>query len=112
MAEAEIEYRDSPHYTDIVSFTASCGMCDYVEFGAMNRKRLRPTASEVLADHLKQHEPGRALDIEVDWEPSGICPVCDDGIGMIGWDEDGEGVKCKDCGTTWDLDGTNGERSD
>lgn len=110
MAEAEIEYRNSHHYTDIISFTASCGMCAYVVFGAMNRQRLRPTAAEVLADHLKQHEPGRALDIEVDWEPSALCSVCEGGGDIVM--NDVETLICNECDTIWTLDGTNGERSE
>jgi hypothetical protein len=41
-------------------------------------------------------------------EPSALCSVCDDGgdINQV----DGETLQCRDCGTTWAIDGTNGER--
>ena len=54
--------------------------------------------------------PGRALDIEVDWEPSACCSVCADGVGDITQEDDG--LRCHGCGTTWDMDGTGGETTD
>lgn len=67
-------------------------------------------ASRVLRDHLDQHKPGRALDIEVSWEPVAFCSVCEDGIGNVVQEDDG--LTCRQCGTTWDMDGKQGERKE
>lgn len=90
-----------------VSLKVKCGQCSHTTFTSRLRQFM-PSASDILFEHLKQHEPGRAVDIEVDWEPSACCSVCDDGIGDIRQED--EGVTCLDCGTTWDLDGKGGER--
>lgn len=87
----------------------SCTICPYTTFTSRRTGQV-PTADEILAEHLAQHEQGRALDIEVDWEPSACCPVCPDGIGRITWDSDaGEGLICLDCKSTWDIEGKGGE---
>lgn len=57
--------------------------------------------------HQNQHRPGRALDIEVDGEPSAHCSVCPDGIGDIRTGDD-SGIECTECGTWWEHDGTGG----
>lgn len=69
---------------------------------------LDPTSLD--RDHQEQHRPGRALDIEVDWAPHARCSVCSDGIGTI--EQDDDGLACRECGTTWDLEGTMGEIDD
>ena len=66
----------------------------------------------VIRDHRAQYEPGRAPDIEVDWEPSAWCPVCEDGIGDIKWNSDGEGLICVRCKTTWTIRGEHGETAE
>lgn len=108
-AHAVIEVSE-PHDTPwglTVSVVARCSECKAVTFTGGKPDR---DWSGLLDDHLRQHAPGRALDIEVDWEPTGYCSVCEDGIGDIGRDADGEGLICKDCGTTWDIEGRSGER--
>lgn len=110
MSKSTIEFTQST-VSGIVPHTAVCGHCGYTRFGATLHATERPTASDVLADHLAQHAPGRAVDIEVDWEPSALCSVCEDGIGLIKPDDDG-GLECEECGTVWDINGTGGERSE
>lgn len=46
----------------------------------------------------------------MDWEPSAFCSVCADGIGDIVAED--EGLTCRDCGTTWGIDGKMGETSE
>lgn len=106
MSESTISFSDST--TGQTVYTVKCGHCDHVVFGGRAADAPLPSANDVLADHLEQHRPGRALDVTVDWEPSALCSVCEDGIGMIE-EQDGMLV-CTECGTTWELDGTNGER--
>lgn len=110
MSEATITFRDSPHREGIAYFEARCGQCSYAAFGSASNGK-RPTAESVLQDHLDQHKPGRAVDIEVAWELSACCSVCEDGIGSITL-SDSESLRCRDCGTVWSLDGTGGERSE
>lgn len=62
-------------------------------------------------DHSYQFEPGRARDISVDWEISALCSVCEDGIGEVEVN-DSESLRCKECNTTWDMEGGNGEREE
>jgi hypothetical protein len=61
--------------------------------------------------HGDQYEPGRAPDVAVDWVVSACCSVCEDGIGDIEVN-DSDSLRCKDCGTTWGMDGTAGERDE
>ena len=94
----------SRSWTNVV---AECSVCGYKSFTAIwtdvfNRLNRRSW----ISDHLAQHGPGRALDIEVDWEPSARCSVCADGIGDI--EQEDEGLVCQECGTSWNLDGTGG----
>ena len=67
------------------------------------------SAERCFKEHADQYLPGRAPSIQVDWEPVAYCSVCEDGIGDIVV-EDGESIRCKDCGTTWDMQGNGGER--
>lgn len=71
-------------------------------------KRVRDAFESMWVDHQEQHRPGRALDIEVDWEPSATCSVCPDG-GDIHQDSS-DTLECRQCGTVWDIDGSGGER--
>lgn len=66
--------------------------------------------SVAFRDHSAQYEPGRAPDIQVDWEPVALCPVCEDGVGDIAQVD--EGLGCKECDTTWDMVGRGGERAE
>lgn len=61
--------------------------------------------------HSRQYDPGNAPDIAVDWEISASCSVCPDGIGDVKTN-DSETVRCEECGTTWHIDGTGGERAE
>lgn len=58
--------------------------------------------------HAAQFGPGRAPDIAIEWEISALCSVCPDGIGEV-IVNDPESVICKECKTTWDMDGEQGE---
>ena len=92
---------------DGYSYEIRCTHCNHVTF-TWGRVLFSPRW--VMRDHLPQHEPGRAVDIEVDWEPSACCSVCPDGIGSVRWDnESGEGLICIECRTTWDNEGRSGE---
>lgn len=110
MAELLIE-RGKEYDNGYTSVTLKCSDCDWTAWSSMRTDRLGDPAYGRQDAHTRQHEPGRALDIEVDWTPSGLCPVCPDGIGDIGWGDDDD-VRCKDCGTTWNRDGTNGQRAE
>lgn len=92
-----------------VNVKVECSACDHVMFTGTWQPRAEARQSWI-ADHIAQHAPGRALDIEVDWEPSALCSVCEDGIGDIDLADDG--LACRECGTTWDIDGENGETND
>lgn len=81
-----------------------CSECDHVAFTGLP---VDTDATRVIASHLNQHGPGRALDIEPDWVLSVDCSVCDDGGDVK---DEGESLVCADCGTVWDRDGTGGER--
>ena len=82
-------------------FTARSG--EYLSSG----DKLIESLDGFYADHQDQHRPGRAPDIEVDWEPSATCSVCPDG-GDIHQDSS-DVLEGRGCGTTWYLDGTGGE---
>lgn len=90
-----------------MSLKVECGMCSHATFTSRLRKFMS-SASDILAAHLSQHEPGRALDIEVDWEPRATCSVCESGGDIVM--NDVETLICNECDTTWSLEGTDGER--
>lgn len=97
---------------DLFAATVRCSACDY-RVSTLYRPRygaLDEYAQLYLADHLAQHLPGRALDIEVDWVPRAFCSVCDDGLGNI--DQKNDGLVCRACGTTWGIDGMDGYRKE
>lgn len=98
------ETTHSEHLGRFVSVKVECSECDYKAWtgGSPNRDWTR-----LIDGHLAQHRPGRAVDIEVDWEPSAWCSVCEDGGDIH---QEGDGLTCRDCGTTWSIDGTYGER--
>lgn len=107
MAKAIVEIKREAHDgTTLVPVEIRCSECTYIIFTAVPA-RLVETAGELIDYHLEQHEPGRALDIEIEWILSASCSVCDDG-GDIEQDST-ETVICNDCNTTWTIDGTDGE---
>lgn len=81
-----------------------CLLCGALVYTAVRGERLHGI-TETLREHGKQHEPGRAPNIEVSWEVDASCSVCDDGGDIT---DSGDGLECLDCGTTWELDGTLG----
>jgi len=89
-------------YGDGFKVRESCNDCIYT---TETYFPWEPTGT-IIAGHLAQHDPGRALDIEVDWQPVADCTVCEDG-GDI--NATGDGLECDTCGTTWTFEGTNGE---
>lgn len=109
MANAKVTIGESTyndHIGHFASVTAECSDCDYKEWTGGNPRR---DWSHMIDHHLAQHEPGRALDIDVDWEPSASCSVCTHGGDV---QQDGDGLVCQDCGTTWNIDGTFGYRTE
>ncbi len=104
MSEVQAVIEVIQRYESWVSVKASCPLCTHVVFTGG-----RPGFdwSHILDRHLAQHQPGRARDIEVAWEPSAWCSVCEDGIGDIHHEDDG--LVCRNCGTRWDINGTGGE---
>lgn len=70
----------------------------------------RASLELVLADHERQHAPGNALDITVEWKVIADCSVCEDG-GKVDLDSDGD-LMCEKCGTYWSSDGTGGLLAD
>lgn len=70
------ETRYSEHLGFFASITGQCSDCDYTTWTSGNPDR---DWSHLIDGHLSQHDPDRALDIEVDWGPSARCSVCDDG---------------------------------
>lgn len=110
MATATItigETKYSEHIGRFASITRACSDCDFKTWTGGNPDR---DWSHLIDDHLRQHEPGRALDIDVDWTPSARCSVCEDGIGTVVQDDDG--LACRECGTRWDIEGKYGERDE
>ena len=110
MATATITITDmepSDIFGPQVSVIASCSDCDFKLWTGGSPDR---DWSHVADDHLRQHDPDRAVDIEVDWEPVAYCSVCGNGLGDIHQEDDG--LRCRDCGTTWDINGRNGERGE
>lgn len=108
-ARQEITLTPSASGSGWTAVRAECTECRYVMFTGVP-DGVDPDR-KWLADHLAQHEEGRALDIEVDWKPSALCSVCDDGVGDIeAWED--EQVRCRECGTRWDYDGRNGTREE
>lgn len=89
------------------SATVRCSDCDYA---ACTGGHPDFDWSHLIDDHLEQHNPGRAVDIDVDWEPVASCSVCPNGMGDIYQEDDG--LRCRDCGTTWDINGRRGERDE
>ncbi|WP_346007274.1 hypothetical protein [Janibacter terrae] len=86
------------------SVKASCTRCDY---WVMTWLPDGYPSDLIVRDHAAQHEPGRALDIDVDWVPRANCSVCEDGIGLIEVDADGD-LACAACRTYWSIEGKGG----
>lgn len=110
-ATAVIELRGEVDDLGWQPCTIRCSAGCYTAYTAYKKSYGDPQeyATRVIYDHLRQHKPGRALDIEVSWEPSALCNVCEDDIGDIYWPYSGT-LECRQCETTWDIDGTGGER--
>jgi len=102
----------STAHPNIRPMTILCSEGDYVIFASQRTDSTDAVdGARWIRDHLDQHKPGRAMDIAVDWEVSACCNVCEDEIGDVETD-DGETLRCRECGTTWNIDGTNGEREE
>lgn len=89
------------------SVRVTCDECGHTIYTWLPTSEM--DTARLLDDHLRQHAPGRALDITVDWEPLASCSVCGDG-GDIHTVSDG--LECRRCGTSWEIDGTCGERAE
>lgn len=107
MTTSTLEQKPSEGDPAGFSIIDRCDECPYTAY-TWSRVKLK---GSIIKEHLAQHEPGRAVDIEVNWEPSAFCSVCEDGIGDIKTN-DSESLRCDDCDTTWDIDGRNGETDD
>lgn len=68
----------------------------------------RVSGENLINNHLNQHQPDRALDIEVSYHVDADCSVCDDG-GRVDYGDDGD-IECAVCGTYWDGEGKGGMR--
>src|SRR5690625_406425 len=88
--------------------TIRCSECDFVQWSSVSTVKVsaQEYATNSIRDHLETHEPGRAPNIDVGWEPSASCSICSDGIGDV--QQDSDGLRCEVCGTYWDLDGRYG----
>lgn len=86
------------------SIKVECSECDYVAFTWVPASCKKDETR--INRHLAQHGPGRALDIEVDWQVLAECSVCEYG-GKVEADGEG-GLTCEECGTYWDIDGSGG----
>lgn len=69
-----------------------------------------PQRDRWAREHADQYEPGRAPDIEIDWTPSAVCPICDDWVDLT--TVDSETLECPQCHTTWSMNGHDGQRPD
>lgn len=106
VVEIGSEQVSEPSGRRFISVTVKCSECDYATYTGGDPDR---DWSHLIDGHLAQHEPDRALDIEVDWEPSASCSVCEDG-GDVVYEDDG--LMCRDCRTHWDIDGKSGYRAE
>lgn len=95
---------------DGVAHTAECAAADCPHL-VLAGLRTDKEYERMFKEHTDQYEPGRAPDITVDWEVSALCSVCEDGIGDIEVDSDGD-LACKECGTYWSITGDGGTRSE
>ncbi|OAV62827.1 hypothetical protein [Enteractinococcus helveticum] len=94
---------------DMVSVTAQCSACRHIAFTAIPSSYADRRIS-FIQEHIDQHAPGRAIDIEVIWEVNADCTVCENGGDIT--DVDVETLQCQQCNTTWSMDGTFGELDD
>lgn len=97
---------DSPARVAITSECSACGTTAFTGGPAHIADKPRGW----MQDHIDQHAPGRAVNLEVQWTLSADCTVCEDGGDII--DEDDETLRCQRCNTTWAFDGTFGELAD
>lgn len=58
-------------------------------------------------DFLENYKRKLVPDLEVDWSPNAMCTVCNDTEGVSVIDDF---LACENCSSTWNLDGTGGER--
>lgn len=98
------------------SVTCAAEACSFImshwDIQTRTREQNDTTAAAFFRmNHSGQYDPGRAPDISVDWVISAFCSVCEDGMGDI-QQEDSETLHCTECGTTWNMDGEDGEREE
>lgn len=87
------------------SVTFECSECSHVTF-SVTQDHVPDDVLEIRANHahdVSQHDPGRAPDIQVDFELVADCSVCEFPKGDV-QQTDHEVLTCEDCGTTWTLD--------
>lgn len=89
------------------SVVAACDTCRWTTFGWLPGNT---HTDHLTRDHADQHKPGRALDIEVEWDILADCSVCDDD-GNVSVDDEG-GLTCESCGTHWTIEGRRGTRDE
>lgn len=92
-----------------------CSGCGYYamtgKLAHLSEEDIAKFVQNHFREHADQYLPGRAPDITVEYELVASCSVCEDGTGNVVQD-DSESVRCDDCGTTWFIDGTQGEREE
>lgn len=96
------------HSPEGVTYAVSCAAsdCHYLlSAGGSDDERYR----SLFESHRSQYDPGRAPDIEIEYELVATCSVCADGGDVK---DEGETVACAKCGTNWYRDGSYGERAE
>ena len=103
-----VDLKDMPDHlgSEWVCVSVTCDECGYTSYTAGPKSY---KWEHLIDHHLDQHAPYRALDIDVCWEVSADCSVCEDGGEIV--EEDG-GLTCRKCGAYWDIDGTGGTREE
>lgn len=99
----DLKHSEGNNYTSV---SARCSACSYITYTAGPSGR---DFSNIIDEHLKQHNPGRAPDIEIEYILSADCSVCEDGGDIVA--DDGV-LLCRICQTSWSDDGTHGFLSD
>lgn len=108
MPSVTVDIKNLPDHlgSEWVSVSVTCDECGYSAYSAGPKSA---KWDRLIDNHLNQHAPARALDIDVWWEVSAECSVCEDGGDIV---QEGDGLTCQKCGACWDIDGTGGIRDE
>lgn len=114
IARAIVEVQDEwPGFPGTFNAKIQCSECNFTQWSSVRTSKVTAEeyATNSIRHHLETHEPGRAPDIEVEYEIVAYCSVCEDGLGDVEV-VDIETLECAECNTVWYIDGTGGERED